>query len=141
MDLRLKGERVHTGEGAGPLFSLGAPISFWGGVDPKTGRIVHPRHPDLGQSVRGAVLAMDRTIGSSSSSAIMLELLREGQAPAALVLGTVDAILALGVWAAEELGVQTIPILRLPRPELKRIAAFGGRLARVRGDELWINGE
>ena len=57
---------------------------------------------------------LDQTIGSSSSSAILLELLRNGRAPVALVLDRIDAILGLGILAAGEMGWPTIPLLVLP---------------------------
>ena len=92
---------------------LGAPISFWGGVDPSTGRIADPRHPDHGRCVAGAVLLVPEAVGSSSSSAVMLELLRGGVAPAAVLMGRADAILALGVVVARELGHAGIPVLEM----------------------------
>jgi len=101
------------GTARGPLMRLRAPISFWGGVDPVSGRIADPRHPDFGRAVGGTVLVVPWTVGSSSSSAIMLELLRCGTAPAALLLGKADAILALGVVVARELGYAGIPVLEI----------------------------
>jgi predicted aconitase with swiveling domain len=89
-------------------------ISFWGGVDPVSGTISDPRHTNHGESISGTVLAISSTVGSSSSSAIMLELLREGTAPAAILLGEADAILSLGVIVAQELGYAGIPILEVP---------------------------
>lgn len=112
------GRVLVAGEGEGPLLRLHAPISFWGGVDPVSGRIADPRHPDHGRSVAGAVLAVAETVGSSSSSAVMLELLRRGVAPAALLLGRADAILALGVVVAAELGHARIPVLEVPAASL-----------------------
>jgi len=117
------------GEAEGPLLRLAAPISFWGGVDPKTGRIADPRHPDHGRSIAGTVLAVPTTIGSSSSSAIMLELLRGGHAPAALLLRAVDAILTLGVVVAREMGYGTIPVLAL---DADHFAALPGNDMRLR---------
>jgi predicted aconitase with swiveling domain len=93
---------------------LDQPISFWGGVDPVSGTISDPRHANYGASISGTVLAIASTVGSSSSSAIMLELLREGTAPAAILLGKVDAILSLGVIVGQELGYAGIPILEVP---------------------------
>ncbi len=52
--------------------------------------------------------------GSSSSSAVVLELLYRGIAPAALILGTVDAIVGLGILAAAEMGLRVCPLLTLP---------------------------
>lgn len=93
---------------------MSAPISFWGGVDPLSGRIVDPRHPDHGRSIAGTVLAVPSAVGSSSSSAIMLELLRNGVAPAAVLMGTADAILALGVVVGRELGYAPIAVVQVP---------------------------
>jgi predicted aconitase with swiveling domain len=44
----------------------------------------------------------------------MLELLREKTAPAAILLGRADAILALGAVVGQELGYDPIPILEVP---------------------------
>jgi predicted aconitase with swiveling domain len=110
------------------LLRLRAPISFWGGVDPKTGTIADPRHPDHGADISGTVLAVPATIGSSSSSAVMLELMRGGHAPAALLLGEVDAILTLGVVVAREMGYGTIPILALDIDAFAALPANGARM-------------
>jgi predicted aconitase with swiveling domain len=97
-------ERLLPGEAAGPLLKLAAPLSFWGGVDPASGSIIDVRHPDHGACVAGTVLAMPGTIGSSSASAVLLELIRICKAPAALLLVRPDAILLLGAVVARELG-------------------------------------
>jgi predicted aconitase with swiveling domain len=118
----VSGRVVVAGSGTGPLLRLSEPISFWGGVDPKSGRIADPRHPEYGVSISGAVLAVPSLVGSSSSSAIMLELLREGTAPAAILLGEVDAILALGVLVGRELGYATVPVIEVDLAEFREIA-------------------
>jgi predicted aconitase with swiveling domain len=116
------GRVLIRGSATGRLLSLGAPISFWGGVDPRTGAISDPRHPNHGRTICGTVLAVPATIGSSSSSAVMLELLRNGVAPAGLLLGHHDGILVLGVIVARELGYPTIPVVELPPAVLARLA-------------------
>jgi len=110
----VKGRVLISGEAVGPLLRLDHPISFWGGVDPVAGTIVDPRHPNFGASIAGTVLAIPSAVGSSSSSAIMLELVREGTAPAAILLGRADAILSLGVVVGCELGYASVPIVELP---------------------------
>ena len=112
----------------GPLLRLGKPISFWGGVDPWTGRITDPRHPDHDKVIGGTILALPGTIGSSSSSAVMLELLAGGRAPAALLLAEPDAILTLGIVVGREMGYGGIPVLRLSA-EAQRALPQGGALA------------
>ncbi len=118
--------------GVGPLLRLRAPISFWGGVDPVAGTVADPRHPDHGRSIAGTVLLVPAAVGSSSSSAIMLELLREGTAPAAIVLGRADAILALGAVVGQELGYAPISIVELSPEALGGVA--DGDIVRIDED-------
>ncbi|NKB57725.1 MAG: DUF126 domain-containing protein [Alphaproteobacteria bacterium] len=118
MAVTLQGEVLIDGTAEGPLFRMAKPISFWGGVDPASGRVTDPRHPDHGASVSGTVLALSETIGSSSSSAVMLELIAAGLAPRALLLGRPDAILTLGVVVAREMEIGSIPVLRVPVEQL-----------------------
>ena len=101
--------------GSGEALVLTAPISFWGGVDPKTGRIADVRHPQCGENVAGKVLFVPGTIGSSSASAVLMELVHNGHAPAAIVLHEPDAILLLGLIVAREMGWQTPVAVKLDR--------------------------
>lgn len=114
--------------GSGPALVLSAPISFWGGVDPSTGKIADVRHPQHGDCVAGKVLFLPGTIGSSSASAVLLELVRAGLAPAALVLHEPDAILLLGLIVAREMGWPTPVAIRLPADGF---AAHAGRTVSV----------
>lgn len=108
------GRPLIEGVGEGPLLRLAAPISFWGGVDPQTARITDPRHPDYDVCLSDAVVWIPSTIGSSSSSSVLLELIRLGIAPAALLLGRADPILSLGAVVAREMEYGTLPVVELP---------------------------
>jgi predicted aconitase with swiveling domain len=109
-----------AGEAAGEILKLGKPISFWGGVDPRTGRISDPRHPNHDADIAGKILVLPGMIGSSSSSYIMLELMSIRRAPAALILAEPDAILGLGV------------VLVLPRADHEALRT--GQKARIGAD-------
>lgn len=112
------------GPASGRCLALTAPISFWGGVDPRSGTIIDARHPQVGEDIAGTVLALPGTIGSSSASAVLLELVHAGKAPAALLMDAPDAILLLGLVVAREMGWPTPPAFRLPAAEQ---AALSGR--------------
>lgn len=101
---------------------LSAPISFWGGVDPKTGLIADVRHPEHGQSISGYVLCLPGTIGSSSAAAVLLELVHAGLAPAAIVLHEPDAILLLGLIVAREMGHDVPIAVEFDREAQKKLA-------------------
>ena len=97
-------------------------LSMWGGVDPFSGKLTDPALPHCGESVQGRVLMVAEPVGSSSSSAVLLELLHSGQAPAAIVLGRGDAIVALGVLVAREMGWATIPLAVMAPSDQEKIS-------------------
>ena len=114
-----------------PGLALTAPISFWGGVDPKTGTVADPRHPEHGADLSGKAVMIPATVGSSSASAILLELVHGHRAPAAIILHEPDAILLLGLVVAREMGYQTPISLRLDRD---RYQEFHGHELEVSAD-------
>ena len=124
--------------GAGEALLLTAPISFWGGVDPKSGAIVDVRHPQCGESAAGKVLFLPGTIGSSSAAAVLLELVHAGLAPAAIVLHQPDAILLLGLIVARQMGWPTPIAVKLDRTEHAR---FAGRVIVDERGRLAMNGD
>jgi predicted aconitase with swiveling domain len=125
------GRALFAGEAQGLLLRLAAPLSFWGGVSPETGQIVQALHPQCGESVARRILVMPEPIGSSSSSAVLLELIRRGLAPAGIVLGRADAILVVGCLVAREMGWPAPPVLLLPG-----CAGLPDGWARISGDAI-----
>ncbi len=83
------------GSATGFAIVLDEPLSFWGGMDPGTGR----------------VLVMPSGRGSSSSSSVLAEAIRAGTSPAAIVLLEPDPIVALGAVVARELYGRTVPVV------------------------------
>ena len=108
-----------AGDAHGPALVLDEPLSFWGGVDPATGDIIDVHHAQRDANVAGRVLVMPSGRGSSSSSSVLAESIRAGTAPAALVLGEPDPILALGAIVARELYGRTIPVVVAPTPAVR----------------------
>lgn len=90
------GRVLAGGEAEGLTLVLSAPLSFWGGIEAATGRIIDRSHPDLGTCITGRVLVMPGGRGSSSSSSVFAETIRRGTGPAAIVLGSADPILTVG---------------------------------------------
>lgn len=98
------------GRASGELVVLDQSLSFWGGFEPATGRIVDRNHPQSGESLVGKVVYMPHGRGSSSSSSVLAEALRIGTAPAGLVLGEPDSILVIGSLVARFLYDVECPI-------------------------------
>lgn len=100
-----------AGEASGPALVLSEPLSFWGGVDVATGKIIDHSHPDLGKSVAGTILVMPGGRGSSSSSSVLAEGIRLGTAPLAIVLARPDPILTVAAIVAQSLYGLCCPIV------------------------------
>lgn len=117
--------------GTGEALVFTQPISFWGGIDPATGRVTDVRHPQHGACVAGQIIFLPGTIGSSSASAVLLELVHAGHAPAAIVMDAPDAILLLGLLVAKEMGWPTPVAVKLSAAEQ---AGFAGQMVSVGED-------
>jgi predicted aconitase with swiveling domain len=122
---------LFAGEAQGELLTLSEPLSFWGGVEPSSGRIIAAQHPQQGAHIGGRILALPATIGSSSSSSVLLELIRSGRQPAALILGHVDAILIVGCLVGRELRYVPPPVVELAADAIAHLRPGRYRLART----------
>ncbi len=114
MDKILIGTPVIAGSAEGVALVSKEPLSFWGGFDARTGEIIDRRHERSGAIVTGRIFVFPQGKGSSTASAVLLESIKAGTAPAAIVNLKVEPILALGAIVADELYHQTVPIVVLP---------------------------
>jgi predicted aconitase with swiveling domain len=119
--------------GGAPLL-LDEPLSFWGGVDSSTGRIIDRRHPQEGELICGRILMMPAGRGSSSGSAALAEALRLGVGPAAILLLRRDAILIVGALVALELYGCACPVALVAMREWADLTA--ARWLDVRAEAL-----
>ncbi|WP_223421696.1 cis-3-hydroxy-L-proline dehydratase [Tateyamaria pelophila] len=101
------------GNADGDVLVCAEGLSFWGGVDPDTGVIIDAHHPDHGASLAGRIVLMPTSRGSCSGSGVLLQLARNGQAPAALVFREQENILTLGAMIADRLFDAPVVVLRL----------------------------
>ena len=108
----------------GKILHLEADMSFWGAVDPLNGRVIDRRHPQFGKSLEGRIILLRRSIGSSSGSAILLELLQRGCGPAGIILAEPDQILTLGAVVAREMGYASIPVLQLDSDDFGKLRGY-----------------
>ncbi|MCB9079340.1 MAG: DUF126 domain-containing protein [Anaerolineaceae bacterium] len=109
----IRGTVIVAGEGQGQLLVSAEPLSFWGGYDYHTGEIIDRRHPLSGQIAAGRVLAIPFTRGSSTTTAVLLEAVRAGTAPAAILTTGPDHFFALASIVADEMYGQPIPLVAL----------------------------
>lgn len=96
----LAGRALAPGSAHGRALVLSEPLSFWGGIDIESGRVIDGHHPQAGADVRGKILFMPSGRGSSSSSTVLAEAIRAGTGPVGIVLLHADSILTLGAVVA-----------------------------------------
>jgi len=117
----LFGKPVVAGSAAGAALVSKEPLSFWGGLCPHTGEIIDRRHELSGRIVTGRIFVLPRGKGSSTSSATLMESIKTGVAPAAIINLQVDPILALGSIVSDELYQKAVPIVILAEKDFYSI--------------------
>jgi predicted aconitase with swiveling domain len=121
MSRTLHGRALVAGSAEGAALVSARPISLWGALDPNTGELIDRRHDRCGEAVTGKVFVFPSGKGSSTGSAILLESIRAGTAPAAIVTARPDPIAALGAIVADELYHRTVPIVVLAEEDFASI--------------------
>lgn len=116
---------ILAGQASGKVIATDEGLSFWGGVDPETARVIDVHHPLHGECLAGAVLMMPTSRGSCSGSGVMLDLALNGRAPAALVFSEPEDVLTLGALIAAEMFGHPVPVLRLSPGDFAALAAQG----------------
>ena len=132
----LTGRSLVAGAAQGALLFADVGLSFWGGVDPYSGEVIDRHHPLSGEYLAGRVLAIPSGRGSCTGSSVLMELISNGHAPAALVLAEPDEILTLGVLVAQTIFERSLPVLCIGR---EAFAALRGKaFARVEASTVTV---
>ena len=117
----IRGTVLNPGNCRAPVLVLNEPLSFWGGFDPASGKIVDRQHPQRGRSVAGIALVMPGSRGSAGTPAGVAEALRRGAGPAAFLLGSADVNIAIGAMVAGRLYGCEVPVLALGTAEYAQL--------------------
>lgn len=133
----IHGRALVAGDAAGEALVADEPLSFWGGYDQRTGEIIDRRHPLSGRVAAGRVLAVPYARGSSTTTAVLLESIRNGSAPAALLTTGSDSFLSLASIVADEMWDRTVPVVEL-EPEALAGIASGDRVTVYRDGTVEI---
>ena len=65
---------IVAGTAEGPVLATPLGLSFWGGVEPTTARVIDAYHPLHGEQVAGSVLMMPTSRESCSGLGVMRDL-------------------------------------------------------------------
>ncbi|HZR23708.1 MAG TPA: DUF126 domain-containing protein [Vicinamibacterales bacterium] len=120
-DLDIVGRPIVAGYAMGDTLVTSEPLSFWGGYDFKTGEIIDQHHALRGVCAAGRILAVPFTKGSSTTTAVLLEAVRAGTAPAAILTTGVDAFFALASIVADVMYAKPFPVVALDAADFARL--------------------
>ncbi|WVT76176.1 aconitase X (plasmid) [Sinorhizobium chiapasense] len=122
MTRSISARSILTGSADGPVIATEEALSFWGGVDPATGRVIDVHHPLHGLCLTGGILMMPSSRGSCTGSGVLLDMALTGRAPAALVFCEAEDVLTLGALIAAEMFGKSLPVLRVSREAFKALS-------------------
>lgn len=120
----LKGRGISPGKAEGEALVTNEPISFFGGVDSKTGIVIEKGHELEGKSIRDKVLVFPFGKGSTVGSYVIYALKKNGVAPKAIINRETEIIVASGVILAEIPCVDKIKVEKIKN-----------------GDKVFVDGE
>lgn len=99
--MKLQGRKVYKGIAEAEAIVTKDGISFYGGVDPDTGKVVEVGHELEGQTITGKVLVFPTGKGSTVGSYTMYRMKKNNTAPVAIVNKEIDTIIAVGCIISE----------------------------------------
>lgn len=109
----LEGRKVAKGSAEGEALVSTEGISFFGGVEPETGKVVEKGHPLEGEIVTGKVLVFPTGKGSTVGSYALYDMKKRGTAPSAIVNKEIETIVAVGAIISEIPCVDKIEIEKI----------------------------
>ena len=115
------GRAIYAGRADGKALVTAQPISFYGGVDPNTGKVIEKGHELQGESVKGRVLVFPHGKGSTVGSYILYRLSKEGLAPSAIINEESETIVAVGAIISEIPCVDRIDLSRIKPAVMLRV--------------------
>ncbi|GIZ44849.1 hypothetical protein CKM354_000803500 [Cercospora kikuchii] len=117
----------------GVLLFSPVPLSFWGGTDPSTGKVVDAHHDLCGINLKGAILAIPGSRGSCTGSTVILEMLLNSTAPKALIFREREDIVTAGVIVARELFGRELPVvITNDEKDFERLKGMDGKFVNIR---------
>ena len=129
-----RGRGIARGIAEGEALVTGQPVSFFGSVNPESGRITEIGHELYGVSVSGKILVMPPTKGSTASTWIIARSAENGVAPAAIIVQKADIILIAGVIIGQIPTVDNFdfdPTVKFETGQILRVDGEGGTVEVV----------
>lgn len=97
----MKGRGIVEGEAEGELLVSSQPITFTGGVDTETWKVIEEGHELEGKNVKNKILIFPRGKGTSYNPFAIYAMKKKGTAPKAFINSEISDIILTGCIIAE----------------------------------------
>ncbi len=125
--MEMKGRVINNGSVEGEAIVSQNPISFYGGVDPDTGKVTDQDSDIDGQSISGKILVFPYGKGSTVAPYTIYQLAKGGRAPLAMINSEAETIVAVGCIISDIPAVDKIDIGRIKTGD--KVKVEGGTVA------------
>ncbi len=109
----IKGRTICKGKAEGEIVYSSQGISFFGGVDPDSGKVTESGHELEGKTISGKILVFPQGKGSTVGSYALYRMKKQGTAPLAIVNKECELIVAVGAIISEIPCIDMIEIEKL----------------------------
>ncbi len=122
---------ISKGKCRGKIIYSSEPISFLGGIDPYTGKIMDIKHPLKGKTIKNKILVIPGGKGSTVGSYVIFQMHKNKTGPQGIICLEAEPIIATGAIMAE------IPMVDNISEEAMEILSEGGEV-EIDGDKAEI---
>ena len=129
---KLQGRTISPGKVEGESLVSKEPIGFYGGIDAKTGMFIEKGHELEGKSVKGKILVFPCGKGSTVGSYVIYGLVKNNQAPLAIVNKETETIVATGVILGGVPCVDHIPVEKITTGDRLSVDATAGTVTLLK---------
>jgi len=119
--MELNGRIISRGVAESDALKTNQPISFYGGVDPETSEILEKGHELQGKRIKGKILVFPTGKGSTVGSYTLYRLKKGGVAPAGIINGECETVVAVGAIISEIPCIDKIDISQIKTGDIVRI--------------------
>ena len=119
--MELKGRIIYKGIVEGEALTTTQPISFYGGVDPETSKILEKGHELQGKRIKGKILVFPTGKGSTVGSYTLYRLKKGGVAPAGIINRECETVVAVGAIISEIPCVDEVDISKIKTGDTIRL--------------------
>lgn len=124
----LKGRCIVEGYAEGRALVSKDPISFMGGVDPKTGKIIERGNEIEGECIKDKILVFPSAKGSTGGSYMLYEAVKNKVGPKAIVNSEAESIVVIGAIVSDLPMVDRIDISLIKTEDFLKVNATEGEI-------------